>query len=190
MSTRAVLKIVLAAISLAIMVFAFLSMRSSVPAPSPARPAAKANLPNADAELGIIHMVENKGDRKSWELEAEKASVFQEDKTTHLRNVKVTFYSLNRPPLVVTAKEGEVDMTTHEIVARGDVQMSSEEGYTLTTQTLRWVPDAQLVTTDDPVRIVGKTFDVTGVGLRSEPERHTLRVLKTVRAILREEGKR
>ena len=68
--------------------------------------------------------------------------------------------------------------------------MSSEEGYTLTTQTLRWVPDAQLVTTDDPVRIVGKTFDVTGVGLRSEPERHTLRVLKTVRAILREEGKR
>lgn len=185
MSTRGVLKIALAAISVVIVVLAFLAMRSSAPPSVPPGPAVKANLPDADAELGTIHLVENKGDRKAWELEAEKAQVFQGEKTTRLRNVKVTFYSSNRPPLVVTSKEGEVDMTTHRVVARGDVEMSSQEGYTLTTQTLHWVPDGKLIKTDDPVRIVGKTFEVTGVGMVSELERHSLQVLKTVRAVLR-----
>jgi len=189
MSTRGVLKTALAAVSVVIVVLGFLAMRSSAPRSVPRAPAVKTNFPEGDAELGTIHLVENKGDRKAWELEAEKAKVLQGEKTTRLRNVKVTFYSSNRPPLIVTAKEGEVDMTTNRVVARGDVEMSSQDGYTLTTQTLYWVPDGKRIKTDDPVRIVGKTFEVTGVGMVSEPERHSLQVLKTVRAVLRTRGK-
>lgn len=181
---RTVLKSVLALISLAIMVLAFLAIRSSSPPSSLPAPSVKVDASGADAELGSLHLVENKGNRKSWELEADRAKVFQGDKMTRLRNVRVTFYSQDRPPVVVTAREGQVNMETRRVVARGNVEMTSPEGYTLKTETLSWNPKGKLVQTDDPVRIVGKDFEVTGVGLVSEVGRHTVEILKDVRAVL------
>lgn len=166
------------------MVLAFLAIRSSSPPPSSAPPAVNADRSGADAELGSVHLVENKGEHKAWELDADKAKVFQGDKTTSLRNVRVIFYSPDRPPLVVTAREGEVNMDTRQVMARGNVEMKSQEGYTLKTETLHWIPKGKLVKTRDPVRIEGKDFEITGVGMVAEVGRHTVRVLRNVRAVL------
>ena len=59
-----------------------------------------------------------------------------------------------------------MDNEKRDIRIRGNVEVVSEDGYTLRTEELVWRNEAREIVTDRPVWISSKTFRLSGKGLR------------------------
>jgi LPS export ABC transporter protein LptC len=138
---------------------------------------------SCDVELKKIHVVEKKKSRKEWELEADTTEVFNQEKTTLLQCVKLKFYPKNQKELTVLAKNGKFNNETKNMEVYGDVVVSSEEGYSLKTDSLKWVSNKRVIETDDPVVITNRGLKIKGKGLFSEIDKHSLMIKSDVKAV-------
>ena len=66
----------------------------------------------------------------------------------------------------------------------GNVVVSSEDGYSLKTDSLKWIASAKAVETDAPVEIFSDNLLVTGKGLFSESEKHSVKIKSNVSATI------
>ncbi|HBO84481.1 MAG: LPS export ABC transporter periplasmic protein LptC [Deltaproteobacteria bacterium GWC2_42_11] len=140
---------------------------------------------NASATINNIHYIEDKNGRKEWELDALKAEYFKEDDTTIFEDVKVIFYAKDGKTFVVKGKRGKLVNQTKDVEINGDVSVISEDGYKLTTESLRFEAGIKQIKTDDRVFLTGSTIDVEGVGLLIDINKETVSVLKNVRTVLK-----
>lgn len=136
----------------------------------------------ADLTIQTVHLVENRGERKEWELTADSSETFQKENLTVLKNVKATFYPENRPVIYVEGREGRLRMDTKDMVISGDVKVNSEAGYSLKTQELRYYAKTRQVNTDQPVEMTQEGLIVKGVGLSANIDGKSLVVRRDVRA--------
>jgi LPS export ABC transporter protein LptC len=137
-----------------------------------------------DLKMREVHLVERKRDRKEWELNANSTEFFDSQKTTHLERVKLIFYPENRKEITITGDKGKFHNATKDMEIYGNVVVSSEDGYSLKTDSLKWIASAKAVETDDPVEIVSDNLLVKGKGLFSESEKNSVKIKSNVSATL------
>lgn len=124
-----------------------------------------------------------------WILYADTAYHYGEGKLTRLIGVRVDFYHEDGDSIQssLTAREGEMDPETRDLIARDSVRVSTDEGSLLETEMLRWDQATEKVVSDRFVRLTrGKTV-VTGVGIETDASLKTYRICSEVEAEHRDE---
>ena len=137
----------------------------------------------ADLSLEEIHYVETKGDKKEWELRAKSGQHFRQEDYTTLQDLTVTFYAEEGRIITLRGDEGSMK-GRKEIEVRGDVVITSSDGYRVTTDSLRYEEEQQRISTEDPITLQGKGLQVKGVGVVVDLKTQKLFILRKVQTVI------
>ncbi|MFQ5894980.1 MAG: LPS export ABC transporter periplasmic protein LptC [Nitrospinota bacterium] len=139
---------------------------------------------DADVEVRGVHVVEDRRGRKEWELWADRARVYRRRGVTVFEKVRLRIFPRDeeRKPLLVRGEEGVLHNESRDVEVRGDVVVVSDEGYTLSTQSLRWRAAKKEFSTEDPVTVEGEKLRITGHGMVAHSESQQVRLGGRVRA--------
>lgn len=136
-----------------------------------------------DLKLQKVHVVEKKRDRKEWELKADSTEMFNKENITILKNVRLKLYPENREEITVVGKKGNFNNNTKNMEIYGNVIVSSNDGYSLKTDSLKFISSKKVVETDDPVEISKDGINIIGKGLFSQLDKKELEIKRDVKAI-------
>ncbi len=146
---------------------------------------------NVDLSLKQISYTETREGTRRWTLVADSAAHNIGSGTTRIENIHMTFYSVNGlGDLTLTARSGELNSETREVVVNGDVVVRSPKGYVLYTDWLQYRETDRVARTDAPVRLVSDRMEVTGTGMRLNVQEQTVDLLSTVKARIAGYGKK
>jgi LPS export ABC transporter protein LptC len=100
-----------------------------------------------------------------------------------LQDLTVTFYA--EEGRIVTLKGDEGSMKGRkEIEVRGNVVITSSDGYRVTTDSLRYEEEKRQIFTEDPIILEGKGLQVKGVGAVVDLTTQKLRILRNVQTVI------
>lgn len=156
--------------------------RRAAPPPPQKTPS---TISKADLTIQTIHLVENRGGRTEWELDARTSESFRKEKITVLKDVKAKFYPVGHPVVHLSGREGRLKTDTKDMTINGDVVIRSEAGYTLKTQKLRYDATKRWVDTDLPVELRREGIVIEGVGFSASIDGKIFTVHHDVKAMFR-----
>jgi LPS export ABC transporter protein LptC len=141
------------------------------------------SIEQADAKIEKFIFTQSKGDVVQWQVQAEQAKLFEQDKRAVLRDVALTFYSTEGEEVIVHGEEGTLDTATKDFrLANRQTPLIVEtrSGYTIYTNHLVWTDKLREIRTEDSVRMVGHGLEVRGQGLLGRMETEEFEVLRDV----------
>ncbi|HEY4707034.1 MAG: LPS export ABC transporter periplasmic protein LptC [Deltaproteobacteria bacterium GWA2_55_10] len=142
-------------------------------------------------KIDRIHYSGTKEGRVEWELDARSAERSREEDLTLFEDVKITFFADDGTPYVLTSRQGTFKEGAGEINVTGDVKIESvKEGYTLKTDTLKYMIGTKEITTPDKVAMTSGKMDLEGVGLLVRIDSEEFRLLSKVKAVFRDSAVR
>ena len=108
------------------------------------------------------------GDRgkKSWDISGKSADIFTEE--VKLKDVDGNLYGKDEN-VNLTAKTGDFNKKDGTVHLEKDVVITTSGGARLTTDSMDWDRNKQLVTTEDKVNIAKDNIFITGTGAKGEP---------------------
>jgi LPS export ABC transporter protein LptC/lipopolysaccharide transport protein LptA len=118
------------------------------------------------------------GGEKAWEINGDKANVM--DDKVKITNVNAN--SFGDQSVNLKSKTGSIDKASGDVHLEKDVVITSQEGVTMTTDTLDWRRNESLVSTDDPVEFTDDAMKVTGKGMVAHPNLKTASIQENVKA--------
>lgn len=120
----------------------------------------------SDADLSIkeVDLQEQYAGGTSWQLTADQGAVFDRDRRTTLRNIRVRVQDRERMWTIV-GEEGDYFQDTRDVELRRNVVLTSDDGVRLETTVLRWKGSERRLWTDAPVRLYQDGALVEGRGL-------------------------
>ncbi len=118
--------------------------------------------------------------KKQWEINGDKADI--SDEKINVTNVDANFYGQQNANL--KAKTGVIDKANGDIQLNKDVVITSDQGAQMTTDTLNWSRNKDLVSTPDPVRIDDQQGTITGKGLTAHPNLKKAELKQDVKAVI------
>jgi LPS export ABC transporter protein LptC len=123
----------------------------------------------------------NNTGEKSWDINGTKADI--SDSNIQITNVDANFYGKERANL--TADHGTIDKTNGNVNLKDNVVITSKDrGTQMTTDTLDYNRNKDLVSTQDPVKIVDDQGVVTGQGMSAHPNLKKAKINKNVKAVV------
>lgn len=153
----------------------------------PAGPAGtQAELP--DQEINDFALTETDAGKPLWKLNARHAAEFNSRNVITAQTVRVDFFDdLGKRSSVLTAREGEINGRTRDMLARGHVVLETTEGTKLSTEELRFLNREQkIIVPDDQLVRVQRVNDVlTGYGFESDPDLNHYEFKRSVQATVR-----
>ncbi len=161
----------------------YLLLARTEPAPT-LTPEPLGTLGRADAGIDQFTFVQSQAGAVQWEIQAQRAQMFEADNRAVLEDVQVTLYGQDGWQLKLDGDEGTVDMARKNfLVAKREspIAVQLESGYTIFTNHLVWANERREITTNDPVTISGNGVDVTGRGLIGKLDHEEFQVLENVR---------
>lgn len=140
-----------------------------------------------DLALEKVHYTQTEGGRRRWTLDADSAAYQREAGLANLKNVQMVFFDAGRFSEVrMTAKEGTFDQQQERVEIWGNVEIVTDSGEHFYTDRLRYDQASQLVSSDDPVRLVSPRLELSGTGLLLDIQVGQMTVLRDVRARIME----
>ena len=116
---------------------------------------------------------------KSWDVNGTKADI--SDTNIQITNVDANFYGSQQANL--TADHGTINKTNGNVHLQDNVVITSKDrGTQMTTDTLDWNRNKDLVSTKDPVKIVDDQGVITGQGMSAHPNLKKAQINKNVKA--------
>ncbi|MBM3252512.1 MAG: LPS export ABC transporter periplasmic protein LptC [Candidatus Omnitrophica bacterium] len=108
----------------------------------------------------------SKDGQKSWEVKGESADIFSD--TVRLKNVNADLYGQEKVNL--KADSGSLNKASGDMHLEKDVVAITETGSKLTTDSLDWKRDANLITTEDKVKIEKENLVAVGTGAEAKTD--------------------
>lgn len=133
-----------------------------------------------------VHSIGSKDEQKEWELWAEEAVDYQEEKRWDLNKVKVAFFSNSEQTFRVTGDTGNVDMDSKDLLISGNVVSESTAGYVFTTSQLIYNSKTRELRSPDEVEFLsnkdaeGARILLKGKGLFADVASSTLEISEDV----------
>ena len=121
----------------------------------------------------------NNNGEKAWDVNGTKADI--SDTNIQITNVDANAYGSQQAKL--TADHGTIDKTNGNVHLQDNVVITSKDrGTQMTTDTLDWNRNKDLVSTQDPVKIVDEQGVLTGQGLTAHPNLKKAQINRNVKA--------
>ncbi len=121
--------------------------------------------PNQQLEGFNLNGYTNSG-KKSWEINGDKADI--SDETIKVTNVNANLYD-PKQNANLKSKSGVINKSNGDVHLQDDVVLTADRGTTMTTDSLDWSRNKDLVKTEDNVTIQDDKGTVTGKGLVGHP---------------------
>jgi LPS export ABC transporter protein LptC len=119
---------------------------------------------------------------KSAVIYARHLEVYEKLDLKKAKGVRVDFYdSEGNHTSVLVADSGFIQEKRQNLEALGNVEVTTQEGIQLETQSLRWDPQERKIVTDDFVKITKKEDVITGQGLEADEELKHFVIKKSVK---------
>ena len=96
-----------------------------------------------------------KDGKRDWTMKAASAKFYTDSRRVDLEAPEAVFYQENGETTRVTADHGEMDMSTQDIHARGNVVVHHPQ-YRLMTERLNYKYDSRIMIIDSPLEIEGE----------------------------------
>lgn len=101
------------------------------------------------------HLIETRGEKKTWELWSEKATKALGSGAWHLQVVKVHFYGEGKKTYTATGTDGLVSADQKVLEILGDVHVVTNSGYRLKTEKIIYDSERQQIFGPHDVAMVG-----------------------------------
>ena len=138
--------------------------RSSVPS------RAGGELP--DQEVSDFSLTETDQGAPQWKLYARYAATYNVRNVIVARAIRVDFFDeQGAQSSELTAREGEIQLQTRDMTARGNVILQTGEGTRMSTQEIRFLNRSQMIVSpiEQMVRVQRDGDVLTGYGFESDP---------------------
>ncbi len=109
---------------------------------------------------------------KAWTVNGDNADILGDK--IKISNVDAESYGDEK--VYLTAETGTIDQKSSTIHLEKDVVITSERGTRMTTDSLDWNRNDDLVKTKDDVRITDKDMTMTGTGMEAHPAMQTAQI--------------
>ena len=163
-------------------VLIYLLLTNSTASPPPTA-TAPGTINQADAIISKFTFTQTKGDKVQWQVDAQQARLFEQDKKAILDNVAVTLFGVQGKELTVHGDEGTLNTETKNFLLANRSEplvIHTQSGYTIYTNHLVWTDQTREIRTQDHVHIVGNGLDVKGRGLLGHLDTEEFEVLEDV----------
>lgn len=160
----------------------YLLLTNSTSAPTPTTTSSGA-IDQADATISNFTFTQTKGAAVQWQVQAQQARLFEQEKRALLQTVAVTLFGQRGKELTVTGEEGTLDTATKNFMLANrtaPLVVETTNGYIIYTNHLVWTDQTREIRTEDPVRIVGHGLEVRGRGLLGHLDTEEFEVLEDV----------
>jgi LPS export ABC transporter protein LptC len=139
-----------------------------------------------DQEVSDFAVTETDQGRLEWKMYAQSAAIFTARNAIVVRVVRIDFYDeQDRRTSTLTAREGEMNQRTHDMLARGSVVLQTTEGTRMSTEQLKFLNKQQRIVSDEFVRVERGADVLTGYGFESDPGLEHFEFKHRVRAVVR-----
>lgn len=119
--------------------------------------------------------------QKTWDVNGTKADIGEQN--IQITNVDANFYGKEQANL--KADHGTIDKSNGNVNLKDNVVITSKDrGTRMTTDTLDYNRNKDLVSTQDPVKIVDDQGVVTGQGMSAHPNLKKAQINKHVKAVV------
>ena len=122
----------------------------------------------------------NNTGQKTWQVNGDKADI--SDDKIKITNVDANFYGKENANL--TSKTGTIDKVNGEVHLQDDVVITADRGTQMTTDSLDWNRNKNLITTKDPVKITDEQGVITGKGLTAHSDLKQASINQDVKAVI------
>jgi LPS export ABC transporter protein LptC len=149
-------------------------------------PGATGELP--DQEVSDFSLTETEQGTPLWKLFARYAATYNARNQVVVRGVRVDFFDeKGKQSSELTAREGEIQQQTRNMVARGDVVLQTTEGTRMSTQEIRFLNKEQKIVSplEQVVRVERHGDVLTGYGFESDPDLRHFEFKRRVQAVVR-----
>ncbi len=144
----------------------------------------------ADVVIEKFHLSQTEKDRVKWELIAESAEIYREEKKAILRNIELTFRKsegdIAGNIIILKGEEGILNTETRDVLLNGktkDIEVTTDKGYTFTVRSLRWDEAKRQILSDDDVILIGPNLKVSGKGILFNVDMQQIKVLNNVKTV-------
>jgi lipopolysaccharide export system protein LptC len=128
---------ILLGLSLALVCFlVYLLMTNSTASPPPTA-TAPGTINQADAIISKFTFTQTKGDKVQWQVDAQQARLYEQDKRAILDNVAVTLFGIQGKEMTVHGDEGTLNTDTKNFLLTNRSEplvIYTQSGYTIYTQ--------------------------------------------------------
>ena len=163
-----------------VLVYLLATNTASSPLPTATPPG---TINQADAIISKFTFTQTKGDKVQWQVDAQQARLFEQEKKAILDNVAVTLFGVQGREMTVHGDEGTLNTDTKNFLLTNRSEplvIYTESGYTIYTNHLSWTDQTREIRTQDPVHIIGHGLDVKGRGLLGHLDTEEFEVLEDV----------
>lgn len=139
-----------------------------------------------DQEVRDFVLTETDAGALQWKLYARWAAMYDARNTINARDIRVDFYDeQGRKSSELRANEGEINQTTRDMSAAGNVRLQTTEGTRMSTERMRFINQTQKVVSDVLVRVERDGNVLTGIGFESDPDLRHYEFKQKVKAVVR-----
>ena len=126
--------------------------------------------------LGEVRHTAVREGRKEWVLEAASAHYSERSKEAVFEDVRVIFFMDNGDEVHLQGRKGTINTASNDMQVTGAVRIQKED-QALMTERIEYNHETRYLTSQSPVRIVGRNFDLRAdtmeVDLAAETARFT-----------------
>lgn len=127
-----------------------------------------------------LYLKHKEGNEVKWELSSDKAILPLGNKEIFLESLVL---KINRTPeIYLTSGSGLYEIEQGNVSLNKPVELKIREAK-FATDSLKWNSKAELITSDDEIRLSGNSFLITGTGLSAKVQDQQVRIIKDVKAI-------
>ncbi|HET9952143.1 MAG TPA: LPS export ABC transporter periplasmic protein LptC [Candidatus Eisenbacteria bacterium] len=139
-----------------------------------------------DQEARDFTLTESAAGKKNWTLRADYAAMFNKERKVDAKSVTIDFFDQEGAHYsTLTADQGEIDQTTNDLEARGDVRVTTKNGIAMETDSLRFFNRTGKIVSDGFVRVTRRGDVLTGYGFESDATLEHFKLRREVRAEVR-----
>ncbi len=138
-------------------------------------------LPEEGLKLKDIHYTQDDAARgMKWVLDAEEVTLTGDNESLIFRNFLLQLESKDRSPVKLSGSKGGFNRTTGVMELWGDLDASSEDGFSFKTDHLIFNQKTGIITTESAVEVAGPFFSIEGQGLFVDLNQKDLKVISNV----------
>lgn len=126
-----------------------------------------------DQEVSDFVLTETDQGAPQWKLYARYAATYNARNVIVARTVRVDFYDeTGKESSELTAREGEIQLQTRDMTARGNVVLQTREGTRMSTEEIHFLNREQRIVSplEQKVRVERQGDVLTGYGFESDPD--------------------
>lgn len=127
-----------------------------------------------------FHLTHKEGSKIKWELIAKNVLFPEGDRNVLLKDLTVRIH--HNPDLILTGEDGDYNVKEKNLLISKPVEIRVRD-FRLTTDSLTWYGESEVIKAPNEVRFVGKNFSIEGKELTASVREKKIRILRNVKGI-------